>query len=454
VTEILSDAAASEAVQSVDTVLSPEPMQDTDAPARPDADRLFGAAADEVVSPFGSTVPEAPAAPVFNETTAAPEAPAFAETPVVPVTPVIPATPDIPETPVVPVTPVVPATPDIPETTAALGSDDSPTVQFFSSAEQMAVPEAPAAPVPPVPPATDTTEYTGPVAVPGNNNNGPRKLSENTIVEILDRNIDMTGKLLGSSWFILAMIGFAILTLGYVVDAVFNFINPVKIDLTWLADFYNDLGLDFNEISDLIYDNRLYGLIASIVLAIPMILSCIGGFIMIGNNKKRPIPSSGIGLAKTNLVFKLVIVIICAIASVSFMIASFLIGDKFFSEYFGQNSVTAFRLLMFFIALILIIVFLCFIFYYVGIIKTLSVAKKAGLEGKCPKNRVSVYAAVLNIIASVFMLIGFILSVLDISTVGDILNAVVTCGGIMYYFCVGMSMFRLKDYLTELPGIK
>ncbi|MCR5330480.1 MAG: hypothetical protein K6E62_04740 [Lachnospiraceae bacterium] len=344
------------------------------------------------------------------------------------------------------------------ETVPAAAADIYPDPQSdatiydpVSTAAGMSMPEPPAAPSVPV---ENEPAYTGSVPVPASGGNGPRKLSENTIVEILDRNIDMTGKVLSSPWFILAVIGFVIFTLGSLVDSILVYINPRQIDMAWLNDLYTEFGIDFDEVNGALTDYKLGGLIGSIISVIPMILSSIGGIIMIANSKKRPIPSSGITLAKTNCVFKLVIVILCAIASVSFMIASFLIGDRFFAEYIGNDGVTAFRLLMFFIALVLLFIFLCFIFYYIGMIKTLTVAKKAGLEGKCPKNRVSIFAAVINIIAAVFLLIGFVLSVLDIQNTRDIVDCVFACSGVIYFFCAGMSMFRLKDLLTELPGIK
>ena len=448
VTEIVSDdaPAAPAAASASDT-----PVYTWFPPAEPETPALE---AQEKPAAF-EAANESETTPVFEA--ALPESAPVSEVPPVPETPAVPEVTPVPEAPsasetsinsgIVAATAAVPVgmavNNNVPETANPAGPE--------SSAGKMSMPEAPAAPTP------NDAGYTGPVPVAAPDNNagpGPKKLSQSTIVEILDRNIDMTGKVLGSSWFILAIVGFIVFTCSYIVDAVFSYINPSVIDLDWLAEYELGFEIDFDELHRLTNSNLLTAFIGSLIVAIPMVLSCIGGIMMIINSKKRPIPSSGTTLAKTNLVFKLVVVIICAIGSVCFMIASFLLGDKFFVDYFGKDGATAFRILMFFIALILIVVFLCFIFYYIGMIKTLTVAKKAGLEGKCPKNRVSIYAAVINIIASVFLLIGFILNVLDINNTTDIINTVVTCSGVIYFFCAGMSMFRLKDYLTELPGIK
>ena len=87
-------------------------------------------------------------------------------------------------------------------------------------------------------------------------------------------------------------------------------------------------------------------------------------------------------------------------------------------------------------------------------LKTLTVVRKAGWEGKCPKNRVSIYAAVINIVAAVFMTIAFVSSITNIDGIVSILNSIVTFGLMLYFLGAGMAMFRLKDSLTELPGIK
>ena len=174
-------------------------------------------------------------------------------------------------------------------------------------------------------------------------------------------------------------------------------------------------------------------------------------------HKQRPVPFSGTTMAKTNLVFRLIIVCLAAIFTICVLIASFLLGDEIYDYYyFGYeiNASTAFRIALVFAALILIGVFLCFIFYYIGMIKTLSVVKKAGWEGKCPKNRVSIYAAVINIVAAVFMTIIFVNTVTDIDGLASVISSVTSCGLILYFLGAGMAMFRLKDSLTELPGIK
>ncbi|MCR5324734.1 MAG: hypothetical protein K6E85_15870 [Lachnospiraceae bacterium] len=305
----------------------------------------------------------------------------------------------------------------------------------------------------PAPVAPDTPPYTGPQPVVDTKPSQPGQLSRSAIIEILDRNTDMSAKVLGSGWFVIAMLGFIISTCAKLVSSVVSYLSPVKLEeYKWLVDAFNEVGVDFADFVDAVNKTRVETMIVSLVCCIPLVISCIGMIRMFIARKERPVPGGGITMAKTNLVFMLIIVSLAAIFSVCVLIASFLLGNEIFG--YQINASTAFRIAVIFIMIVLVAIFLCIIFYYIGMLKTLSVLKKAGWEGKCPRNRVSIYAAVLNIVAAVFMVIVFVSSVTDISGLTSILSAVASFGLVLYFFGAGMTMFKLKDSLTELPGIK
>lgn len=365
----------------------------------------------------------------------------------------------------IPVMPSAPSTPVEPAAPSAQSYYTAPETPAVSPAENPIGYTAPAAPAPAgntegytAPAANDTSSYSGPQPVENTPPVRPGQLSREAIIEILDRNTDMTAKVLGSAWFVIAMIGFVIATCTQLVNSVVTYIDPFKSsDYKWLIDAFNEFDIDFIDFIDEMNRTRIPAMIVSIVCMIPVVFSCIGMVRMYIAHKKRPVPYSGTTMAKTNLVFKLIIASLAAIATLCVLIASFILGEELLDyEYLGYEitSLTAFRIVLVVITVILITIFLCFIFYYIGMLKTLTVIKKAGWEGKCPRNRVSIYAAVINIVAAVFMTIAFVSSVTSINGLSSILNVIVTFGLMLYFLGAGMAMFRLKDSLTELPGIK
>ena len=276
--------------------------------------------------------------------------------------------------------------------------------------------------------------------------------SRQKIVAALDRNIDSCGSILSSPWVIIGLVGAIVHVIARIISIIDDsFITYSVKDFSFLQQYLESFGIEPETLIVLANGNRGVIMCVSLVLMIPFVLSVIGFAITFSEKNRRPIPGSGIGLAKVNPVFRLVCSIILMIGSVCFLIALIIIGD-------GADSPIVFsrflRIWLIITAIIIMIVLVLLMIYYIGMIKTLNVLKLAGSEGKCPKNRVSIYAAVINSIGAIFLLISWFGNVFEISSVSEVINLISDLGTVMFLGGVAVSMFKLRDNLTEIPNLK
>ena len=289
-------------------------------------------------------------------------------------------------------------------------------------------------------------------------------MSRSEIVATLDRNIDMTGKVLGSPIFLITVISFLGYLLMQIVNMVYMLVYPYRVVSSVYSDLFNQLGLGSYNVYDYIfraggslYDARPVMLVSSLVVLIPMILSGIGLLIMFCNHKKRPIPRSGYGMAKTNIIFKIVLYSIVLALGVISVIISIAFGGSVLKEFFGSSFSRrfggSFIVLMLIVLFVGIGIFIAAMFYFAGLLNTLNTVRKACSEGKCPRMRASAFAAVINFILVVLMLISIVMSLDDLGSTSSIITLLSNIFNMLFLLFSGISIFVFRSKITELPGI-
>ena len=345
----------------------------------------------------------------------------------------------------------IPPSPVPPVQEAAPNYNQAPVNNQYYAPNQGNMPMGGGAPIP------------GPAPAPSYDSRRPdiTNMSRSDIVAALDRNIDMSGKALGSPWFLITVISFLGTLLMEIITTVYGLINYRGLTSSIYSDLFSKFGagnfdLDYylNRVSGSARVGYVFGIFITII---PMILSGIGLLIMFCNHKKRPIPRAGFGLAKTNVVFKIVIWSIVIALVILVCIISMFFGNSLFSDIFGirfsKSFKSSFVLFVVIVMFIFIGIFIAAIFYYAGLLKSLNVARKAASEGKCPKNKVSIYCVVINFMATLVMLISIILSLSKLGSVSSILSLCSSILLMVFYLASAISLIILRSSLTELPGI-
>ncbi len=332
----------------------------------------------------------------------------------------------------------------------------------------------PAAPVPPMSPTPQNNGIYNQAPYNNNQNFAPQQaydrrpdvsnMSRSEIVATLDRNIDMTGKVLGSPVFLITVISFLGYLLMQIVSIVYTLVKPYDVLSSFYSDLFDQLGLGSYNVYNYIYraggnlyEARWLMLVTSLVVLIPIILSGIGLLIMFCNHNKRPIPRSGFGMAKTNIVFKIVLYSIVLVIGIISVIISMAFGGRIMNNFFGSSFTRkfggSFIVLMLIVLFVGIGIFIAAMFYYAGLLKTLSTARKAGSEGKCPRMKASAFAAVINFILVVLMFISIILGRRKLGSVSSIITLVSNIFNMLFLLFSGISIFVFRSKITELRGI-
>ena len=205
----------------------------------------------ECGKPVVDVMPE-PAPTVTNSAPA--EAPVQPQAPVQ--QPVMPQAPV--QQPVMPQAPVQPQQPVQPQPTAQPMPGTSPYSMAAVNNEAGFNQNVPPAPIPPVP---NNTQYymapEPPVAYNQNNNVPPMTRAE--IVATLDRNIDMTGKALGSPWFLIAMISFWGAFVMELIKTIYTIMNPYESVTSLWNQIINQISMKSGGMSNVAFYGYDYG---------------------------------------------------------------------------------------------------------------------------------------------------------------------------------------------------
>ncbi|MCR5684669.1 MAG: zinc-ribbon domain-containing protein [Lachnospiraceae bacterium] len=333
---------------------------------------------------------------------------------------------------------------DIPAETPA-ASPVMPAVPFGMG-------DAPAAPQPPAYQQTFGYSAQTPYQQPPVNN----------IVAMLDRNVEQASKALASPWFVIAAVSYLLFAIASIANVFYTYTgnNYLKV-LDQYGELFDQLGINPYDLLGSMDQYKSSAVVTSVILLIPMIISAVGLIIMISYGNKKPTPTAGITMAKTQAVFRIVCSSIAILGSICISIAVIILaaGAKQETSSFGSYGFYgvasgAMAGVLVFIMILFIIVFVLMLLYYAGLVKTLTTLKRAGSEGKCPKNRVSIYAAVIHIIASVYLMIMFIIDLISLGDSGSLFSLANNGLGMLFYFTSAIAMFKLRDALVVIPEVK
>ena len=390
------------------------------------------------------------------------------------------AAPAAPEQPVNPLDTSSPATVDTVATEPAAPASD---------ANALGMDNPPAAPVPPV----YNQAPSAPAAAPDAGRN---------IVAMLDRNVETASAALASPWFIITAISYLLFTIVTFVNIIHTYTgrNYIKL-LEQYEGVFKQFGLTINDLAAPFEMYKPVSVATSVILMIPMIFTAVGLVIMMTCGNKKPVPTVGISLAKVQPVFKVVLTSFAIFVTVCLTVCAIIFSassKKYFDDSFDNSGnsfsynipgnisdygdygdigdlgdLDGFNLpgnygisgvigaaagvvaIVFAVCCIItIVILIMMLLYYIGLSKTLTTLKKAGSEGKCPKNRVSVYAAVVNIIAAVYMMIMFIIDLIGLASTPNYISLANNCLGMLFFFTSAIAIFKLRDGLLEIPEVK